>query len=111
MTRTKHLVPKTPSPFSARPARLITGAALLVLLPVLPATAADIRARLTPELVAQHCIANGVGSDVDAVFMLGSGERLSGSVLCTAEDMVVPPKPKGGNDDEDEDAYEQGDDD
>jgi len=74
--------------------------------------AGDIRSRLTPELIAQHCIANGVGSHVEGTFMLGSGERVRGPILCSADDMTAPVNVAGGrhhhhdDDDDDDEAFE-----
>lgn len=80
----------------------------------LPASAADVRAELTPDLIYDHCLAAGVGSEAEGTFMLPGGARISGTVLCTAED-VSATKAKssrrhddddddGPGDDEDEDA-------
>lgn len=55
----------------------------------LPAWAGDIRAQLTPDLIHSHCQAAGVGSQTEGTFMLPSG-RVTGTVLCTAEDLTAP---------------------
>lgn len=54
----------------------------------LPASAGDIRAQLTPDLVYNHCRTAGVGSETEGTFMLPSG-RVSGTVLCTEADLAV----------------------
>ena len=92
-----------------------TGLALLLSASVFatgPAFAADVRAQLTPELIWQHCVTNGVGSTVEGVWMLPGGKRVSGTITCTDADMV---KPAGaglhrGDDDGDRDSGERDDD-
>lgn len=73
----------------------------------LPASAADVRAQLTPDLIYDHCLAAGVGSEAEGTFMLPGGGRVSGTVLCTAEDLVVakakPPRHHDDDDDGDDD--------
>jgi hypothetical protein len=83
---------------------------------VSPALAADVRAELTPELIYDHCLAAGVGSETEATFMLPGGRRVTGSVLCTAEDLVAAKagpssrhRDDGDDHDEDEDEDRQGD--
>ena len=92
---------------------LRTGLAFLLAATVLatgPAFAGDVRAKLTPELIWQHCTVNGVGSEVEGVWMLPSGERVSGTILCTEADLV---KPAGagmhrGDDDDEGEEHEGG---
>lgn len=91
----------TPTRLLALGATLAGAAALYGIAPVRPASAADIRAQLTPELVVQHCLANGVGSNVEGGFILANGQRLTGSVLCGPEDMLAPAKSARGHDDDD----------
>jgi hypothetical protein len=55
----------------------------------LPASAADIRGQLTPDLIHAHCQKAGIGSETEGTFMLPSG-RVTGTVLCTETDMVAP---------------------
>lgn len=70
----------------------------------LPASAADVRAELTPDLIYDHCLAAGVGSEAEGTFMLPGGGRVSGTVLCTAEDLVATKaKPARHHDDDDDD--------
>ena len=70
----------------------------------LPASAADVRDKLTPDLIYDHCLAAGVGSEAEGTFMLPGGGRVSGTVLCTAEDLVVAKaKPSRHHDDDDDD--------
>lgn len=80
-------------------ATAVAGAATLPLMS--PALGADVRDQLTPDLIAQHCIANGVGSNVDGVFMLANGTRVNGSVLCAVEDMIAPAEANRHDDDDD----------
>lgn len=71
----------------------------------LPASAADIRAQLTPDLIYRHCQAAGVGSQTEGTFMLASG-RVTGTVLCTAEDLAasrMSASAHRGDDDDDHD--------
>lgn len=90
----------------------VTAVAGAAAVPVMSsASGADIRSQLTPDLIAQHCIANGVGSNVEGVFMLADGTRLNGSILCAAEDMIAPAKTtRQGDDDEGEREHEEDDD-
>jgi hypothetical protein len=67
----------------------------------LPASAADIRAQLTPELIYSHCQAAGVGSETEGTFMLPGG-RVTGTVLCTEADLVAPPMTASRRHDDDE---------
>lgn len=80
----------------------------------LPAFATDVRAQLTPELIYDHCLASGVGTETEGTFMLPGGQRLTGTVRCTADDLAVPnttatrrqhrdDDDDGGNDDHDDD--------
>ena len=55
----------------------------------MPASAADIRAQLTPELIFNHCRTHGVGSEIEGAFMLPGG-RVTGTVLCTPSDLAAP---------------------
>ena len=55
----------------------------------LPASAADVRGQLTPELIYNHCLAAGVGSETEGTFMLPGG-RVTGTVLCNATDLSAP---------------------
>jgi hypothetical protein len=55
----------------------------------LPASAADIRAQLTPDLIHNHCQVAGVGSETEGTFMLPSG-RVIGTVLCNESDLSAP---------------------
>lgn len=55
----------------------------------LPASAADIRSQLTPDLIYNHCRTAGVGSETEGTFMLPSG-RVTGTVLCTDADLAAP---------------------
>jgi hypothetical protein len=63
--------------------------ALCTLGAALPASAGDIRAQLTPDLIYSHCQTAGAGSEKEGTFMLPSG-RATGTVLCTAEDLAAP---------------------
>lgn len=87
---------------------LAGGVALVGLTPAQSANAADIRTQLTPDVIAQHCLANGVGSNAEGVFLLPNGQRVSGSILCTAEDMVAPIKAGRGHDDDDDHEEHEG---
>ena len=77
-----------------------------------PAAAADVRTELTPGLIYDHCLAAGVGSETEGTFMLPGGRRVSGTVLCTAEDVVagkaIPSR--YGDDDDDDDGEDNHDD-
>jgi len=69
-----------------------------------------VRAQLSPDLIAQHCIANGEGSNLEGVFMTSAGARIKGSVLCTSEDLKAPATMLGqktGGHDDDENEHEQ----
>ena len=55
----------------------------------LPASAADVRAQLTPDLIYNHCLAAGIGSETEGTFMLPGG-RVTGTVLCSATDLALP---------------------
>lgn len=55
----------------------------------LPATAADVRAQLSPDLISKHCQVAGVGSETEGTFMLPDG-RVTGTVHCTDTDLVAP---------------------
>ena len=78
-------------------------------------SASDVRAQLSPDLIAQHCIANGEGSNVEGVFMTPAGTRIKGSVLCTSEDLKAPimmsGQKTGDHDDGENEHEEAGDDD
>ena len=80
-----------------------------------PSSASDVRAQLSPDLIAQHCIANGDGSNVEGVFMTPARARIKGTVLCTSEDLKAPTTMSGqrsGDHDDDENEHEEaGDDD
>ena len=73
--------------------------------------AADIRNELPANLIAEHCLAKGVGSNEEGVFLLPGGKRLTGSILCTDADMVAPPKAMSGDDGDNENSENEGDDD
>lgn len=94
-------------------ARLAATACGICVLGALPASAADIRGELTPELIYDHCQAAGVGSETEGTFMLPDGRRISGTVLCTAEDLVAAKaKPsRRHHDDDDDEGEDHGDDD
>lgn len=78
---------------------------------VLSASAADVRAELTPELIYDHCMAAGVGSETEGTFMLPGGGRVKGTVLCTAEDLTAAKaKPSRHRDDDDDDDENEHDD-
>ncbi len=84
--------------------RLAASACGICVLGALPASAADIRGELTPDLIYDHCLAAGVGSQTEGTFMLPDGRRITGTVLCTAEDLVAAKaKPSRHGDDEDDD--------
>ncbi len=68
----------------------------------IPATAADIRAQLAPELISNHCRTHGIGSEIEGTFMLPSG-RVTGTVLCTDADLAVPQTSASGRHDDDDD--------
>jgi hypothetical protein len=73
----------------------------------LPALAGDVRAQLTPDLVYSHCYTAGVGSEKEGTFMLASG-RVTGTVLCTAEDLAAPKmsaSARRGDDDDNDDSH------
>jgi hypothetical protein len=80
-----------------------------------PSSASDVRAQLSPDLIAQHCIANGEGSNVEAIFITAAGARIKGSVLCTSEDLKVsvtaPGRETRDHDDSEDEHEEAGDDD
>ena len=70
----------------------------------LPASAGDIRAQLTPDLIYNPCRTAGVGSETEGTFMLPSG-RVSGTVLCTEADLAasnMAASAHRGDDDDDE---------
>ena len=72
----------------------------------LPASAGDIRAQLTPDLIYNHCQAAGVGSGQEGTFMLAGG-RVTGTVLCTADDLAAPKmsaSARYGDDEDDDDS-------
>ncbi len=70
----------------------------------LPASAADVRRELTPDLIYGHCLTAGAGSETEGVFMLPGGRRVVGTVLCTAEDLVAAKaRPSRHHDDDDDD--------
>jgi hypothetical protein len=85
---------------------LLAAGSCVVALGAWPALAADVRSQLTPELIYEHCQAAGLGSEAEGTVMLPEGRRISGTVLCTAEDLVAPkitgPR-RHHDDDEDED--------
>ena len=71
----------------------------------LPASAADIRAQLTPDLIYNHCQVAGVGSETEGTFMLPSG-RVTGTVLCNESDLSalkMAALNQHGDDDQDDD--------
>lgn len=81
-----------------------------ITLGVFPASAADVRAELTPDLIYDHCLAAGVGSETEGTFMLSGGRRVSGTLLCTAEDLVAPKgRPSSQDDEDDDDEHDNGD--
>lgn len=85
-------------------ARLAATACGICVLGALPVSAADIRAVLTPDLIYDHCLAAGVGSEAEGIFMLPDGHRITGAVLCTAQDLVAArAKPSRHRDDDDDD--------
>ena len=74
----------------------------------LPASAADVRGELTPDLIYDHCFAAGVGSETEGIFMLPGGRRVAGTVLCTAEDLAAAKaKPLRHHDEDDDDEDEE----
>lgn len=81
----------------------------VIVLGAFPAAAADVRAELTPDLIYDHCLAAGVGSETEGTFMLPGGRRVSGTVLCTADDLVAA-KAKPSRSSDDENSEEDGDD-
>ena len=87
-------------------ATLAAAAALYSLTFAPRAQGADIRAQLTPELIAQHCAANGIGSNVEGRFLLNNGQRLTGSVLCAGADMITLKKASRPDDEDNEGGYE-----
>jgi len=93
---------------TTRLALAVCGATLLAC--ATPAMADDARAQLTPDLIYEHCIAAGVGSQTEGVFMLPGGQRVTGSVLCTAEDLAATnARPaRHGDDDDDHEGHRQG---
>lgn len=68
-----------------------------------PAMAADVRAELTPDLIYEHCLAAGVGSETEDTFMLPGGRRVTGTVLCAADDLIAAKAKPSRRDHEDED--------
>ena len=96
-------------------ATALTSAGALFALGAASSSASDVRTQLSPDLIAQHCIANGEGSNVEGVFMTSAGARIKGSVLCTGEDLKAPIMMSGqktGDHDDDENEHEEaGDDD
>ena len=111
-----HRLQGEPTMTTRRPYILITaaiatvGVLFLAAATVAPSMATDIRAELTPEMIAQHCLANGEGSNVEGTFMTSARVRLKGSVICTKDDMRAPASSfKRGDDEGDE--IEDGDDD
>ncbi|WP_423067781.1 hypothetical protein [Devosia sp. CN2-171] len=76
----------------------------ICVLAAVPASAADVRSELSPDLIYDHCLAAGVGSETEGIFMLPGGRRVTGTVLCTAEDLVVAKaKPSRQHDDDEDD--------
>jgi hypothetical protein len=83
-----------------------------------PASAADIRSQLTPDLIYNHCQSAGVGSEIESTFMLPGGRRVTGSVLCTVEDLSASramgskyddgDDTRGGDHDDEDDHEDQG---
>ncbi len=82
---------------------LLSAGALLAF--AAPAMASDVRAQLPSEVIAQHCLANGVGSNTEGRFMLPGGQRVTGSVLCTDADMKASPMRVGQYDDDEDDDH------
>lgn len=82
--------------------------ALCSLCVALPATAGDVRAQLTPDLIYSHCQAAGVGSQTEGTFMLAGG-RVTGTVLCTEADLaaanMMAPTQYGEDEDDDDDNH------
>lgn len=73
----------------------------------LPASAADVRGELTRDRIDDHCLAAGVGSEAASIFMLPGGRRVTGTVLCTADDLVAAKaKPSRHHDDDDDEGQE-----
>lgn len=75
----------------------------------LPAAAADVRAQLTPDLIYNHCLTAGVGSQTEGTFMLPGG-RVTGTVLCTDADVAASniALTYRGDDDDDGDGHRRG---
>ena len=90
----------------------------------LPASAGDVKAQLTPDLIYNHCQTAGVGSETEGTFMLSNG-RVTGTVLCTEADLAASnmaasshrgddgddDSDRGRHHDDDDDDSEYGDDD
>lgn len=83
----------------------------------LPASAEDVRAQLTPDLIYNHCQTAGVGSETEGTFMLPNG-RVTGTVLCSEADLaaskMAASSHRGDDDDDNEDdrgRHHDGDDD
>lgn len=70
----------------------------------MPASAADIRAQLTPDLIYNHCKTAGVGSETEGTFMLSSG-RVTGTLLCTETDLAAPAMAASREHDDDDDDH------
>lgn len=71
----------------------------------LPASAGDVRAQLTPDLIYNHCKTAGIGSEAEGTFMLPNG-RVTGTVFCTEADLAAPKMTASthqGNEDDDDD--------
>ena len=69
-----------------------------------PAAAADVRAQLTPDLIYNHCLTAGIGSQTEGTFMLPSG-RVTGTVLCNDADVAasnMAPIDRGYDDERDD---------
>lgn len=81
------------------------------MLATFPAAAADVRAELTPDLIYDHCVAAGVGSETEGTFMLPGGRRISGTVHCTAEDLLASKAKPSRHDGDDENNESDSDDD
>lgn len=73
----------------------------------LPASAADIRDQLTPNLIYNRCQAAGIGSETEGTVMLPNGGRVAGSVLCTAEDLAAANAMSSANIDREDDADDE----
>ena len=75
---------------------------------VSPASATDVRAQLTPDLIYDHCLAAGLGSETEGTFMLPGGSRITGTVLCTSEDLVAAKaRPLRHHDDDDDEGEDE----